>query len=90
MFSQQETTQFSLKEAVEFALQNNYMGKNAARDVEIAKLQKWQTTSTGLPQIKAAIKYNNWLKQQISLIPQNFLVDLQGSFQKLLLAPNKQ
>ena len=29
VFSQQETTQFSLKEAAEFAIQNNYLGKNA-------------------------------------------------------------
>ena len=55
VFSQQEISQFSLKEAVDFALENNSISKNAARDVEIAKLQKWETTSTGLPQIKAAI-----------------------------------
>ena len=38
--AQQESTRFSLKEAAEFAIQNNYLGKNAARDVEIAELQK--------------------------------------------------
>ena len=40
LFSQQETSKFSLKEAVQFAVQNNSMSKNAARDIEIAKLQK--------------------------------------------------
>ena len=83
VFSQQETTQFSLKEAAEFAIQNNYLGKNAARDVEIAKLQKWQTTSTGLPQIKATLKYNNWLKQQISLIPAEFFGGPAGQFSEI-------
>ena len=33
-------SQLSLKEAVDFALQNNSMSKNAARDVEIAKTPK--------------------------------------------------
>ena len=83
LFSQQEVSQFSLKEAVDFALQNNSMSKNAARDVEIAKLQKWETTATGLPQIKAAITYNNWLKQQISLIPAEFFGGSPGQFSEI-------
>ncbi|CAI8185790.1 MAG: Uncharacterised protein [Formosa sp. Hel1_33_131] len=84
VFSQQETTRFSLKEAAEFAIQNNYLGKNAARNVEIAKLQKWQTTSTGLPQIKATLNYNNWLKQQISLIPAEFFGGPPGQFSEIV------
>jgi outer membrane protein TolC len=83
VFSQQEITQLSLKEAVDFALQNNSISKNAARDVEIAKLQKWETTSTGLPQIKAAVSYNNWLKQQISLIPAEFFGGNPGQFAEI-------
>ena len=81
--AQQERTRFSLREAAEFAIQNNYLGKNAARDVEIAKLQKWQTTSTGLPQIKATLNYNNWLKQQISLIPAEFFGGPVGQFSEI-------
>ena len=83
VFSQQEVSQFSLKEAVDFALQNNSLSKNAARDVEIAKLQKWETTSTGLPQIKAAVSYNNWIKQQISLIPAEFFGGSPGQFAEI-------
>ena len=83
VFSQQEISRFSLKEAVDFALENNSISKNAARDVEIAKLQKWETTSTGLPQIKAAISYNNWLKQQISLIPAEFFGGAPGQFAEI-------
>jgi outer membrane protein TolC len=56
------------------------MSKNAARDIEIAKLQKWETTATGLPQINANITYNNWLKQQISLIPAEFFGGNPGQF----------
>lgn len=83
VFSQPEMSRFSLKEAVDFALQNNSLSKNAARDVEIAKLQKWETTSTGLPQIKAGITYNNWLKQQISLIPAEFFGGSPGQFAEI-------
>jgi len=83
VFSQQEISRFSLKEAVDFALENNSISKNATRDVEIAKLQKWETTSTGLPQIKAAISYNNWLKQQISLIPAEFFGGAPGQFAEI-------
>lgn len=83
LFSQQETSQFSLKEAVQFAVQNNSMSKNAARDIEIAKLQKWETTATGLPQINANITYNNWLKQQISLIPAEFFGGNPGQFSEI-------
>ena len=83
VFSQQEISRFSLKEAVDFAIQNNALSQNADRDVEIAKLQKWQTTSTGLPQIKAAINYNNWLKQQISLIPAEFFGGSPGQFAEI-------
>ena len=83
VFSQEEVYRFSLKEAVDFALENNSINKNATRDVEIAKLQKWETTSTGLPQIKAAISYNNWLKQQISLIPAEFFGGDPGQFAEI-------
>jgi len=83
VFSQPEMSRFSLKEAVDFALQNNSLSQNAARDVEIAKLQKWETTSTGLPQIKAGITYNNWLKQQISLIPAEFFGGSPGQFAEI-------
>lgn len=80
LFSQPKTSKFSLKDAVNFAVQNNSMSKNAARDIEIAKLQKWETTATGLPQINANITYNNWLKQQISLIPAEFFGGNPGQF----------
>lgn len=83
LFSQQEASKFSLKEAVDFAIENNSMSKNAARDIEIAKLQKWETTATGLPQINADITYNNWLKQQISLIPAEFFGGNPGQFSEL-------
>ncbi|GAA0716634.1 TolC family protein [Aquimarina litoralis] len=60
---------FSLDEAIEFALENSYQSINARRDVAKALKQKWETTATGLPQINAAIDYQNQLKQPVSLLP---------------------
>lgn len=68
----QENYNFSLDEAIEFALENNRTAKNAERDIEAAKKQKWETTTRGLPQINAKIDYQNWLKQQVSLFPPGF------------------
>ncbi len=60
---------FTLDEAIEFALENSYQSINARRDVAKALKQKWETTATGLPQINAAIDYQNQLKQPVSLLP---------------------
>lgn len=72
--------EFSLEEAVEHALLYNNTAQNSTSDVRLAQLQKWQTTSTGLPQINANISYNNWIKQQISLIPAEFFGGNVGEF----------
>lgn len=79
-FSQENTQMFSLQEAINYALQNNRTAKNASRDIEAAKKQKWETTATGLPQISAEIGYQNWLKQQVSLIPAEFFGGNPGEF----------
>ena len=79
----QENYSFTLQEAIDFALENNRTAKNAAQDIEAAKKQKWETTSTGLPQIEASIDYNNWLKQQVSLIPAEFFGGNSGEFAEI-------
>ena len=68
-FSQDIPTSFTLQEAIDYALENNRTAKNAARDIEAAKQQKWETTATGLPQLNANINYQNFLKQQVSVVP---------------------
>ena len=69
LFSQEKQVQeFSLQEAIDYGLTNNRTVKNAIRDIDAAKKQKWETTAIGLPQINADIGYKNWIKQQISLI----------------------
>ena len=82
-FAQEPTSNFSLQEAIDFALENNRTAKNAARDIEAAKAQKWETTATGLPQISASVDYQNFLKQQVSLIPAEFFGGNPGEFAEL-------
>jgi outer membrane protein TolC len=68
-FSQENNYSFTLDEAIRFALENNYTALNAARDIDAAQKQKWETTANGLPQINAKIEYQNFLKQAVSLLP---------------------
>ena len=82
-FSQETPQSFSLQEAIDYALENNRTAKNASRDVEAAKQQKWETISTGLPQISASIDYNKWLKQQLALIPAEFFGGNPGEFTEI-------
>lgn len=79
----QDNYSFTLQEAIDFALENNRTAKNAAQDIEAAKKQKWETIATGLPQIEASIDYNNWLKQQVSLIPAEFFGGNPGEFAEI-------
>ncbi|XCF05902.1 TolC family protein [Tamlana crocina] len=88
-FSQETPTQFSIQEAIDYALEHNRTAKNAARDIEAAKKQKWETTATGLPQIDAKIDYQNFLKQQVSLIPAEFFGGNPGEFQDVIFSPKQ-
>lgn len=80
----QETMRFTLEEAIAYALEHNRSVKNAARDIEAAKQQKWETTATGLPQIDANVDYQNFLKQQITLIPAEFVGGEPGEFTEVI------
>lgn len=79
-FSQENPKSFTLQEAIDFALENNRTAKNATLDIEAAKKQKWETTATGLPQIEATVDYQNWIKQQVSLLPAELAGGNPGDF----------
>ena len=83
-FSQENATSFSLQQAIDFALEHNRTAKNAVQDVEAAAQQKWETISTGLPQINASVDYQNFLKQQVSLIPAEFFGGNPGDFEEVI------
>jgi outer membrane protein TolC len=83
-FSQESPTGLSLQEAIDFALQNNRKSINAQWDIEAAKAQKWETTATGLPQVSAAVDYQNFLKQQVQVIPAEFFGGNPGEFAEIV------
>ena len=60
---------FSLKQAQDYAYENNYDLKNATYDVQIANKQVKQNTSIGLPQVNGGIDYMEYFALPTSLIP---------------------
>ena len=78
-----ESYSFSLKQAVEHAVQNNYSAINADRDIEAAKQKKWETTTIGLPQINGNVGYVNNFEIQRSLIPAEIFGGPAGTFQEV-------
>lgn len=80
-FSQEKDTEsFTLQEAIDYALENNRTAKNARLDIEAAEKRKWETIATGLPQINADANYQNFLKQQVSVIPAELFGGNPGEF----------
>jgi outer membrane protein len=71
---------FSLQQAIEHAIQNNYQVINAGRDIQIAQQKKWETTANGLPQINGNVSYQNNFKLQTSVIPAEFFGGNPGEF----------
>ena len=59
---QKQSYSFSLQQAIEHALKNNYSIINADRDIEAAKKKKWETTTIGLPHIEGNVNYLNNFK----------------------------
>lgn len=71
---------FSLEQAINHALENNYQAINANRDIESAKQKKWETTASGLPQINAGLDYQNNFVIQKSVVPAEFFGGNPGEF----------
>lgn len=77
---QKESFSFTLEQAVEHAIKNNYSVINANRDVEAAKQKKWETTTIGLPQINGNVGYQNNFQIQRSIVPAEFFGGQPGEF----------
>lgn len=65
----QDTLSFSLDEAIQYALDNNYTVKNSATEIEIARKKIWETTAIGLPQVSIDAQYLNIFKVPIAWFP---------------------
>jgi outer membrane protein TolC len=85
-YSQNQPTSLSLQEAIDYALENNRQVINAGRDIDAAIKQKWETTASGLPQISASVDYQNYLKQQVSVIPAEFFGGNPGEFEEVVFS----
>jgi len=80
---------FTLEEAVNFALENNYQAINSKRDIVKALKQKWETTSTGLPQISGAGDYQYQIKQPVSVLPGEVVGEAPGTFVPVVFSPKQ-
>lgn len=80
VIAQDSTIKLSLHEAINYAIKNNYDNIVAAKNIDAAKERKWETTTMGLPQINGSVSYQNWLKQQVSLLPGEIAGGAPGTF----------
>lgn len=62
---------FSLKEAQDYAMQNNKLVKSARLTVESSQADVWTTISSGLPQVSASAGYTNNLKLGVFVLTMN-------------------
>ena len=74
----------SLDQAIDYAIRNSFSNRIAKEDIKSAKKQKWETTTIGFPSIDAGIDYQNFLKQQVSLIPAEFFGGTPGEFTEVI------
>ncbi|MEE3035120.1 MAG: TolC family protein [Bacteroidota bacterium] len=73
----------TLKEAIEYGLNNNFSVKNANREIEKAEKDRWSTIAIGLPQIYAEVNYQNFLEMPVSLVPAEFFGGKPGEFAEI-------
>lgn len=74
---------FSLKEAQEYAIRNNYQARNAIIDVALASKKVQENLATGLPQMDATASYNNFLNLATQLIPAEFFGGEPGTYMEV-------
>lgn len=67
--AQEKKLDFSLQEAIAYALENSYTSQNANKEVAKALKQKWETAAVGLPQIDGEVSYQDQLRQRQIVIP---------------------
>lgn len=65
----QDPQGFSLKQAQDFAVQNNYDVSKSKADIEISRKKVWEVTSLGLPQITGEGSFQHFLDIPTQVIP---------------------
>ena len=69
MLSGQQVYRFTLLEALDFAMENNYDVIYSEKNIEAAKQQMREATSLGLPQLNGALDYTKNIQRPVSVIP---------------------
>ncbi len=69
----QDSTSFTLAEAIDFAKVNSYALRDSEFEIEKAKRLVKETLAIGLPQIDGSVSYNNYLEVPIQQIPGDFI-----------------
>lgn len=77
---QDSPKRFSLKEAQQYALENNFEIRNKQVDIELARKKIWETTTIGLPQVSGSGAYQQFLDIPTQLIPAEFFGGDPGTF----------
>lgn len=76
----QKTHEFTIKQAVEYAMQNNVTVKNALLDVRIQQQANNEIVAVALPQINSSAQFTDYLKLPTSLIPAEFFGGQPGTY----------
>jgi outer membrane protein len=71
---------FSLQQAIEHAIENNYQSINSGRDIESAQQKRKEATALGLPQVNATVDFQNNFVIQKSVVPAEFFGGNPGEF----------
>lgn len=71
--------EFTLEEAIDYALDNNYDAVNSKLGIDAAKARLREIVASGFPQISGSVEYNNFFEIPTQLIPGEFF-DRPGEF----------
>ena len=71
----------SLKEAQDYAVQNNKNVMNAGLSVSEAQKRTWEVISAGLPQVSASVDYTNMMGFKMSFAGMNIALEPTSNFQ---------
>lgn len=65
----QETLSLSIREAQNYAVENNYDLRQARLNIKASDKQRWEVTASGFPQISISAQYQNLIDIPTQLIP---------------------
>lgn len=64
-----QPVEFSLKQAQEYAIENNYNVRNASAQVEVSSFEVKENVARGLPQIDGTLDYTYYIQLPTTIIP---------------------